>query len=128
MKIKYTLTIGLSVLLTSAFAYLPPNSQKSGGNTTNPQPVAGCTPATAITYLELNNVKCRIETGGLMWQDRPNGIADYQVPKRKNPGDLRYTAIYAGGLWMGGIDVNGQLKLAAAKYVACPAATLPMAG
>ncbi len=118
MKPRMLFTLVFLLLLNQQiFAIaLPHNGNKGGSNTPAPQPVAGCSPATAITYLELNNVKCRIETGGLMWQDRPNGIADYQIPKRKNPGDLRYTAIYAGGLWMGGIDVNGQLKLAAAKY------------
>ncbi len=116
MKTAAPLFFTVLLLASQIFAIAPKNksNNKQGGN--NPQPVAGCTPPSALTYLELNNVKCRIETGGLMWQDRPNSIADYQVPKPKNPGDLRYTAIYSGSIWMGGIDVNGQLKLAAMMY------------
>ncbi len=51
-----------------------------------------------------------------MWQDRPNLIADYQVPKRINDDDPRFTSIFAGALWMGGQDINGQLKIAAVTF------------
>jgi hypothetical protein len=46
-----------------------------------------------------------------MFQNRAAGIAQYEVPKGGN-----VHAIYAGALWMGGTDVNGQLKLAALRY------------
>ena len=46
-----------------------------------------------------------------MFQNRAAGVAAYEVPKGSN----RF-AIFAGALWMGGTDVNGQLKLAALRY------------
>ena len=52
-----------------------------------------------------------IEQGGSMFQNRTDGTASYEVPKGSN-----LHAIYAGALWMGGTDVNGQLKLAALRY------------
>lgn len=83
----------------------------------NPTPTAGCASAVAISVIELNNVRARVEgTGGSMWQDRPNSIADYEIPKRNNDDDPKYTSIYAGALWMGGQDVNGQLKIAAVTF------------
>lgn len=47
-----------------------------------------------------------------MWTQRgANLISGYEVPK----GSGSYS-IFAGALWMGGQDVNGQLKLAAATF------------
>ncbi|GIR58971.1 MAG: hypothetical protein CM15mP65_15520 [Crocinitomicaceae bacterium] len=39
-----------------------------------------CTPATGRKYLEFNNVKTLIETGGIMWRNRSTGelIMRYQ--------------------------------------------------
>lgn len=117
---KYkSILLGCLIMLTisNGFSrrYIGPNSNKGGGN--NPTPTSGCATAVAIATLELNNVRTRIEaTGGSMWQDRSNGIADYEVPKRSNLTDPKQTAIFAGALWMGGLDVNGQLKIAAVTF------------
>lgn len=72
---------------------------------------AGCTPASRIVFLEFNNVRTRIEAGGLWWQDRANGSADYEVPVGSGS-----FALFAGGLWLAGTDVNGQLKAAASLF------------
>lgn len=72
---------------------------------------ANCAPASARLTLQYNDVSALLETGGILFLDRANGIGAYQVPKGFN-----ITAIYAGSLWMGGVDVNGQLKLAAQKF------------
>jgi hypothetical protein len=61
--------------------------------------------------MKFNDVSALIEQGGSMFQNRAAGVAAYEVPKGSN----RF-AIYAGALWMGGTDVNGQLKLAALRY------------
>ena len=45
-----------------------------------------------------------------MFQDRQNSVAAYEV------GGENLFAIYSGALWMGGTDVNGQLKLAALTF------------
>ncbi len=71
---------------------------------------AGCVPATTSTELELNNVRALVHTGGDMWWDL-QGLARYEVPK-----DSRKTALFAGSIWIGGTDVNGQLKLAAVQF------------
>jgi len=81
------------------------------GNNQDDSRAAGCSNPTDFIYLNFNNVKARIETGGLMWQDRSSGASDYKVP-----GNQEVAVIYAGALWMGGEDINGQLKLAAQKF------------
>ena len=72
---------------------------------------AGCSPATGRKILEFNNVSALIETGGSMWQDRSRNEAAYEVPAGSGE-----KVIFAGSIWMGGLDVNNQLKLAALTF------------
>jgi len=101
----------LSFATLTAFGKAPEKSAKDQRDYDRPALAAGCTPANEIIYLEFNNVRTRVEAGGLWWQDRPNSKADYEVPKGSNS-----YALYAGGLWLGGTDVNGQLKAAVSKF------------
>ena len=114
--IRNRIALSLLAILTISNVYSRRNinGNKEGGNAT---PAAGCAAAVAKASLSLNNVRTRIEaTGGSMWQDRANSIADYEIPKRGSVNDPKYTSIYAGALWMGGQDVNGQLKIAAVTF------------
>ncbi len=70
----------------------------------------GCLPASASTDLDVNNVRARINTGGDMWWDL-QGSPEYFIP-----GNTTKTAMFSAALWIGGLDVNGQLKLAAQRY------------
>ena len=105
------------ILLSINPLYSRRNVTSNKADGTSPSTTAGCASAVAKETLELNNVRTRIEgTGGSMWTDRANGIADYEVPKRNLNSDPKYTSIYAGALWMGGQDVNGQLKIASVTF------------
>ncbi len=70
---------------------------------------AGCSPATSSQELDLNNVRALVNSGGDVWYDQIS--ARYEVPAESG-----HTAIYAGSLWLGGTDVNGQLKCAALRF------------
>lgn len=72
---------------------------------------AGCAPATGITYLQTNNVRALVHTGGNLWQVPGQNFSQYEVPK--NSGIM---ALFTAALWLGGTDINGQLKLAALRY------------
>jgi hypothetical protein len=72
---------------------------------------AGCAPPTTTTYLELNNVRAMIHTAGNLWQVPNQNFSQYEVPK--NSGIM---ALFTAALWLGGTDVNNQLKLAALRY------------
>jgi hypothetical protein len=100
--------IGLTVACSQALAYLGPNDKDYKPTA---KPKANCSPATAKLTMKFNDVAALIEQGGSMFQNRAAGVAAYEVPKGSN----RF-AIFAGALWMGGTDVNGQLKLAALRY------------
>jgi hypothetical protein len=99
------------ILAGSAFAdkvHLTAGSkQQQDANKLNAE---ACSPATGNTDLNINNVKARINTGGDMWWDLL-GTAKYEVPKGSGK-----TSMYSGSLWIGGVDVNGQLKVAALRY------------
>lgn len=100
---------GISLFSTNLMAYYGPND-KILKPTSKPKG-ASCAPATAKLYMQFNDVKALIEQGGSMFQNRAAVVAAYEIPKGSN----RF-AIFAGALWMGGTDVNGQLKLAALRY------------
>ncbi|NVK63635.1 MAG: T9SS type A sorting domain-containing protein [Flavobacteriales bacterium] len=113
------ITLGATALLWSneALSYYGPNdhsgiSQGNTGNASSSQAKgANCAPSTARLTMEFNDVSAFIEQGGSMFQNRQDGTAAYEIPKGSG-----LKAIFAGALWMGGTDVNGQLKLAAVRY------------
>ncbi len=72
-----------------------------------------CAPASAKADLDINNVRATILNGGDMWWDLVNGA--YYVPKPA-AGTHGPTSLYAGALWIGGIDAAGTLKVAAMTY------------
>ena len=67
------------------------NFQNSGTNKTKAE---ACVPASGSTELTINNVRCRINTGGDMWwdlQDNPK----YFIPK-----NTTHTSMFSGSLWI----------------------------
>lgn len=85
-----------------------PGAGLIAGNTAG-KTSALCGPATSQSDLNVNNVRATILGGGDMWWDLNQ--AQYEVPK----GGGRHV-MFAGALWLGGIDDGGQLKLAAQTY------------
>lgn len=110
----FSLILGLT-LASNAVAYNHEfGKQKPDGGgkpTTQVTRGAGCAPASFRMEFQFNDVFCRLETGGLLFNDRSNGKSTYRIPKGGN-----VFAINAASLWMGGKDENGQLKLAAVRY------------
>ncbi|MBN2668889.1 MAG: hypothetical protein JXR60_06655 [Bacteroidales bacterium] len=71
---------------------------------------SACNRATTSTTIEYNNVRALIHTGGDMWWDLV-GTPKYEVPKGSGK-----TSLFAGAIWMGGTDINDQLKMAALRF------------
>ena len=114
IKYKVVITVLTFLAVTNLYSRRNTSGNKGGGS---PVITAGCSNAVANASLQLNNVRTRIDaTGGSMWQDRAGGFAEYEVPKRNNVDDPKFTSIFAGALWMGGTDVNLQLKIAAVTF------------
>ena len=75
----------------------------------NTRIAAGCSPSSSQTDLDVNNVRTTIMGGGDMWWNLSD--ARYEIPKDGNRHSL-----FAGALWIGGVDAGGQLKVAAMTY------------
>jgi len=71
---------------------------------------ADCSAGSSFQFLEVNNVRARINTGGDMWWDLA-GLSQYFIPA-----NTKKTALFAGALWIGGMDINNQLKLCAQRF------------
>jgi hypothetical protein len=71
---------------------------------------ADCNATTAQADLDINNVRTTILVGGDMWW------ALGSAPKYEIPINSGKHSIFAGALWIGGIDAGGQIKVAAQTY------------
>lgn len=106
--------LAFSIYFFSSLGVFAEENKKKAKNNNKSAPAvkataAGCLPATNFRYLDINNVNARINTGGDMWWDLENG--EYEIPKGSGK-----TSMFSGSLWLGGVDVNNQLKLAAQMY------------
>ncbi|RYM35061.1 T9SS type A sorting domain-containing protein [Brumimicrobium glaciale] len=72
---------------------------------------ANCPPSDGLLFMQFNDVKALVEVGGSLWQNRQTSVPSYEVPI-----DGGNHVLYSGSIWMGGVDVNGQLKLAAVLF------------
>lgn len=70
-----------------------------------------CTPATGSTDLDINNVRTKILGGGDMWWNPGLQTPQYEVPK----GSGHHT-MFAGSLWLGGLDIDNTIHTAAQTY------------
>lgn len=70
---------------------------------------AVCKRAQSTAELNVNNVRALINGYGNMWYD--GSISRYNIPK-----DGTSTPLYCAALWIGGTDVNDQLRLAALRF------------
>lgn len=70
-----------------------------------------CFSQSSAQILDMNDVKLRLRDEGVIFNNELANIPGYEVPK----GSGR-NAIYAGAFWFAGIDQNGILRNACARY------------
>ena len=107
-KVKQIVTLSLaffSIALIAKENVYNPNVS----SVVNSKVAAGCNPSTSQTDLDINNVRTTIMAGGDMWWNLTD--AKYEIPKGGNKHSM-----FAGALWIGGVDDGGQLKVAAMTY------------
>jgi hypothetical protein len=71
---------------------------------------AGCAAPSAMTDIDIGNVRATILAGSDMWWDMA-GVPGYEVPKGSGKHSL-----FASSIWIGGIDAGKNLKTAAQTY------------
>ncbi len=102
-----TCMLALSLMVANARVYEGDKATSTGRTS---KIASRClTPATSRD-LDINNIRALIHTGGDMWWDLQQR-AKYEVPKGSGK-----TALFAGSLWLGGVDVSNQLKVAAQRF------------
>ncbi|GAB5521735.1 MAG: hypothetical protein RhofKO_39860 [Rhodothermales bacterium] len=91
---------GLLLMLGIMMGPVAPASAQSPGS---------CALGSAAKDLDANNVRARLyNNGGLFWRGSGNV---YTVPKNGEA-----NAIFASGIWLGGLDSNGELRFAGTAY------------
>jgi hypothetical protein len=123
----WLLCLFCTLMWTTASAHIDPNREAANINEPNANSNtavsfrADCTTAGAqidqgvnrLTGGKVNNVRARLTTGGDVWWDRGDG--QYVVP-HVDPGDPPVSSIFAGAVWLGGVDPGGGLKVAGQTY------------
>ena len=110
MKNKLKQIIILSLILMTVTVIAKENISNIGAlSVVNTKVAAGCDPSSSQTDLDVNNVRTTIMGGGDMWWNLSD--ARYEIPK-----DGNRHSMFAGALWIGGVDDGGQLKVAAMTY------------
>jgi len=92
----------------------PANNRNNTSNRLNAL-AAACEPASQSADLDINNVRTKILNGGDMWWDL--NTARYEIPKINDANAIRKNSLFAGALWIGGLEEgSNNLKLAAMTY------------
>ncbi|MFZ4521649.1 MAG: hypothetical protein ACOYNC_08085 [Bacteroidales bacterium] len=109
------LVIGLCCMAVSNMLPAEEFHKVGGTKSTNTikSTAAGCASGSSYKYLDVNNVRTLCYSYGNGWFLEN---AEYEVPKGS-----KKTSMFSFSLWIGGIDVNNNLKLAAYRYGQGPA-------
>ena len=105
----------ISAFTVAGYAKEDVNKSSSKKTSTVSSRLEDCEPTGAIGVLDKNNVRTTIQVGGDLWWDFSN--AKYEVPKvNLDEGETPINSIFAGSIWIGGVDAGGNLKLGAQTY------------
>ncbi|MBI9032893.1 MAG: hypothetical protein JEZ03_00340 [Bacteroidales bacterium] len=113
--LRYLIFALAGVFLVSS-AHAEEYKGSNGGNKSTKEIkniAAGCLQGSSFKYLDVNNVRVRINSGGDMWWDFEKG--DYEIPAGSGK-----TSMFSASLWIGGMDKDENLKLAAIRYRSGP--------
>lgn len=111
----FSVFVCTALVCTVASAREPEGGKSNSGINSGGAKAAECAPAVAVREMEFNNVRTLIEVPGFLWMDRARGRGAYFVPRPPDD-DIGPSSIFAGALWMGGVDPAGNLKLAAMQF------------
>ncbi len=104
----------MMLIFVGEFAYAHRDTTKNSSNLHNNENRVrfreDCDNAVSQLDMAINNVRARLLSAGDTWWDGSDGR--YIVPKVP-PGVPEVTSIFAGAVWLGGVDPAGNLKVAA---------------
>jgi hypothetical protein len=115
MRINRFWLIAMLALVAWGLEAREPDGRKAVKTTKKVQYRDVCANSESQIDQALNNVRARLLGGGDCWWDLRNGR--YIVPKvDPASGQPEVSSIFAGSVWLGGIDPGGNLKLACQDY------------
>ncbi len=116
MRINRLWIIALLALGTWGLEAREPDGRKTSPRTTKKAQYRDlCANSESAIDQAINNVRARLLGGGDCWWDLSNGR--YVVPKvDPASGQPEVSSIFAGAVWLGGIDPGNNLKLACQDY------------
>lgn len=116
MQYKFNLLFILIITFCiKCFANLPEEQLSDKPSIDFRKLATDCAPATSQAELAINNVRVTLLNGGDKWWDLQN--QGYEIPKvDPASGGTPVYSYYGGAIWIGGLDANGQLKLAAQTF------------
>ncbi len=114
--IQFLLALLLTGILGSVHAHVPKNFQTMANQKAKKANFRDvCANSESQIDQEINNVRARLLGGGDCWWDFNDGR--YIVPKVDvTTGQREVSSIFAGSVWLGGIDPGRNLKLACMDY------------
>ncbi len=113
LKFLLAFFFGLCLNTASVFGYYNPKEKPASPKEESITFREQCITASAQIDQDVNNVRARLTTGGDVWWNRNDG--KYVVPKVE-PGEQEISSIFAGAVWLGGLDPGGNLKVACQTY------------
>ena len=115
---RFLLGLLMITLMAPAFAHINPKQGKKASLTEKKMASlreGDCAQSRSSIDMDINNVRARLLGGGDVWWDLNNGR--YIVPKvDPASGQTEVSAIFAGAVWLGGLDDGGNLKVACQTY------------
>ncbi len=113
------ISLTLAILVSSFFfvkAHISPNKyKKRSGETYTNSRVSDCLPGKEEEQLDINNIRARLRIGGDIWWDGENG--KYIAPRIEPGSGVReVSSIFAGGVWLGGQQLGGDIYVAASAF------------
>ncbi len=89
-------------------------STGAGGQTKAP---VNCLMGSSKKELNINNVRAVLLNGGDMWWDQGGtSNARYEIPKIDDPTKIKKHSLFAGAIWIGGVDNSGNVLVTAQTY------------
>lgn len=124
MNIKYFITVVFFGIITSTSLSLSAKENvntPSGNNNSivvkNNKVAAGCNAPTKTMDLDINNVRAKILNSSDFWWDIfGSGNSAYEIPKSEPGTPENPSSLFAGSVWIGGIDPANNLRVAAQTY------------
>lgn len=111
----YCLIAFFALLFNYSFVFSKETKGLSKSNTSSKfyKSSASCSPPSSAIELDINNVRARLLNGGDLWVN--GSLPAYQIPK-VDASQISKCVVFAGAIWLGGIDDAGILRTAGQTY------------